>query len=163
MSPTGSSDVSPVGSRSWIGASTEVTAFCARVPVTMPSAPSPSSPSTTRRPTGRAVVRRPGSAGAALPAGGPGQDGEPTNGAWLQRNRLPQRGTVAGMGRIVTLVIGAVLVLLGLVWILQGLDILGGSGMSGHAIWAVIGVVIGGAGVFLVIRGLRMPSARDHV
>ena len=35
------------------------------------------------------------------------------------------------MGRIVTLVVGAALALLGLVWILQGLDVIGGSGMSG--------------------------------
>jgi len=65
------------------------------------------------------------------------------------------------MGRIPTLVVGAVLTLLGLVWILQGLDVIGGSGMSGHSIWAVIGIVIGAAGVFLVVRALRTPSARD--
>jgi len=35
------------------------------------------------------------------------------------------------MGRIVTMVVGGVLVLFGLVWILQGLDVIGGSGMSG--------------------------------
>jgi len=67
------------------------------------------------------------------------------------------------MGRIGTLVIGAVLALLGLLWILQGLDVIGGSGMSGHAIWAVIGIVIGAAGVFLVVRTLRTPSTRDNL
>ena len=67
------------------------------------------------------------------------------------------------MGRIVTLVIGAVLALLGLLWILQGLNIIGGSGMSGHAIWAVIGIIVGAAGVFLAIRALRTQSARDHL
>jgi len=67
------------------------------------------------------------------------------------------------MGRIVTLVVGGVLVLFGLVWILQGLDVIGGSGMSGHAVWAVIGVVVGAVGVFLVVRTLRTPSARDDV
>ena len=67
------------------------------------------------------------------------------------------------MGRIVTLVVGAALTLLGLVWILQGLDVMGGSGMSGHAVWAVIGIVVGAVGVFLVVRTLRTPSARDDV
>ena len=62
-----------------------------------------------------------------------------------------------------TLVAGAVLALLGLLWILQGLNIVGGSGMSGHAIWAVIGVLVGAAGMFLVLRGLRMPAARDDL
>jgi len=65
------------------------------------------------------------------------------------------------MSRIATLVIGAVLALLGLLWILQGLDVIGGSGMSGHAIWAVIGVLIGAVGLFLVVRALRTPSVRD--
>ena len=67
------------------------------------------------------------------------------------------------MSRIVTLVVGAVLALLGLLWILQGLNIVGGSGMSGHAIWAVIGVLVGGAGVLLVVRGLRMSAVRDDL
>ena len=65
------------------------------------------------------------------------------------------------MGRTVTLVIGVVLVLLGLLWILQGLDVIGSSGMSGHGIWAVIGLVIGALGVFLVVRTLRTPPARE--
>jgi hypothetical protein len=61
------------------------------------------------------------------------------------------------MGRLVPLVFGAVLALLGLLWILQGLNIIGGSGMSGHAIWAVIGIITGAVGVFLVVRTLRTP------
>ncbi len=67
------------------------------------------------------------------------------------------------MSRIVSLVVGAVLVLLGLLWILQGLDVIGGGGMSGHAIWAVIGLVIGAVGVFLILRTLRTPPARDDL
>jgi hypothetical protein len=40
-------------------------------------------------------------------------------------------------------VVAAILLLLvGIVWILQGVDALGGSFMSGHAIWAVIGAVL---------------------
>jgi hypothetical protein len=78
-------------------------------------------------------------------------------------NWLPQRGTLAGMSRLVTLVAGAVLTLLGLVWILQGLNIIGSSGMSGHGIWAVIGIVVGALGVFLVVRTLRTPPLRDDL
>ena len=78
-------------------------------------------------------------------------------------NWLPQRDTLACMSRLVTLVVGAVLMLLGLVWILQGLNIIGSSGMSGHGIWAVIGIVIGAVGVFLVVRTLRTPSLRDDL
>jgi hypothetical protein len=64
------------------------------------------------------------------------------------------------MGRIWSLVGGAVLVLVGLLWILQGLNVVGGSGMSGQGIWAVIGVVIGAAGVLLVVRSLRTSPGR---
>jgi hypothetical protein len=45
--------------------------------------------------------------------------------------------------RIVRLVVGIVLALLGILWILQGADLLGGSGgMNGQAIWIVIGAVV---------------------
>jgi hypothetical protein len=45
---------------------------------------------------------------------------------------------------------GVVLVLLGLLWIGQGLDIISGSGMSGHARYAVLGAVVALAGVWLL-------------
>jgi hypothetical protein len=67
------------------------------------------------------------------------------------------------MGRIVMLVVGAVLVLVGILWTLQGLDVVGGSGMSGHAIWAVIGPIVSLIGVFLVVRTLRTPPVRDDL
>jgi uncharacterized membrane protein len=65
------------------------------------------------------------------------------------------------MSRTVQLVVGVVLALLGLLWILQGLNVIGGSGMSGQGIWAVIGVIVGAVGLFLVVRGLRTPPVRD--
>jgi hypothetical protein len=34
------------------------------------------------------------------------------------------------------------LLLVGGVWILQGLDVLGGSGMSGQIVWTVIGAIL---------------------
>lgn len=58
------------------------------------------------------------------------------------------------------LVIGGLLVLAGIVWTLQGLDILGGSGMSGHAIWAVIGPIVAIIGAVLVVRTLRAPAVK---
>ena len=47
--------------------------------------------------------------------------------------------------------------LLGIVWILQGLDIKKGDGMSGHPIWAVLGVVLLLLAAALV-RGARRSS-----
>ena len=73
-----------------------------------------------------------------------------------------QRGYRGGMGRIVMLVIGGLLFVAGVVWTLQGLDILGGSGMSGHAVWAVIGPIVAIVGAVLVLRTLRTrPATRD--
>jgi hypothetical protein len=55
------------------------------------------------------------------------------------------------------IVLGVVLILVGIVWFFQGINVLKGSFMTGEAIWAVIGVVailIGGA----LIRGARRNS-----
>ena len=71
------------------------------------------------------------------------------------------------MNRRVSLVIGVVLVLIGIVWTLQGLDILGGSGMSGVGIWAVIGPFVALIGVVVALgarrRTRRVRYAVRHV
>ena len=59
------------------------------------------------------------------------------------------------MNRRVSLVIGVVLVLIGIVWTLQGLDVLGGSGMSGVAIWAVIGPFVALIGIVVALGARR--------
>jgi hypothetical protein len=58
-------------------------------------------------------------------------------------------------GRIVRIIVGIVLALLGILWILQGADLLGGSGgMNGKGIWIVIGAVVLIAGL-AVLAPLR--------
>jgi hypothetical protein len=52
-------------------------------------------------------------------------------------------------------VIGVLLVLVGAIWTLQGLDVLGGSVMSGKPLWAVIGPVVGVVGLGLIGLGVR--------
>ena len=54
---------------------------------------------------------------------------------------------------------GALLTLIGLVWALQGADVLGGSGMSGHAQWLFIGIIVGLFGLWLVYGSLRKKAA----
>jgi hypothetical protein len=56
------------------------------------------------------------------------------------------------IGRIVG---GVVAGLIGIVWILQGLDIKKGDGMSGHGIWAVLGVLL-----VLLAGALLLGAAR---
>ena len=52
-------------------------------------------------------------------------------------------------------VVGAVLFLVGLVWTLQGLDIVTGSFMSGAKLWLAIGLLVGIGGLFLLSSGVR--------
>ena len=63
--------------------------------------------------------------------------------------------SLADMNRSLSLVLGALLVVMGLVWFLQGIGVLGGSAMSGVVLWAVIGPIVAVAGVFLILRGRR--------
>ena len=63
------------------------------------------------------------------------------------------------MRRTVRLVIGALCCLVGVVWFGQGVGLIGGSFMTGDAVWAVIGAVALLFG-FVLLRGARR-SARD--
>ena len=56
-------------------------------------------------------------------------------------------------------VVGAVLFLVGLVWTLQGLDIVKGSFMSGAKLWLAIGLLIGVGGLFALNSGIRRLRA----
>ena len=51
--------------------------------------------------------------------------------------------------------VGLLLVLVGVLWTLQGLDIIGGSGMSGKTLWAVIGPIVALIGLGMMIARLR--------
>jgi len=59
------------------------------------------------------------------------------------------------MMRNVAVGLGALLVLVGAVWTLQGIGVLGGSAMSGNPVWAVVGPVVAIAGAVLAWRSLR--------
>jgi len=61
-------------------------------------------------------------------------------------------------GRVVRLIMGIVVALLGLLWILQGADLLGGSGgMNGKGIWIVIGAVVLIVGLAVLAPLRRRP------
>ena len=51
--------------------------------------------------------------------------------------------------------LGVLLVLVGLIWTLQGLNVLGGSFMSGATVWAIIGPIVAITGGWLVFRATR--------
>ncbi len=59
--------------------------------------------------------------------------------------------------RIVLNVFGVLLTLLGLVWILQGLNVLLGSMMSGHIQYAILGLVVAIIGIAMLVFANRRP------
>ena len=59
------------------------------------------------------------------------------------------------MTRTTLLAVGAVLVVFGAVFFLQGIDVLGGSGMSGKTLWAILGPIIALVGAGILVGTLR--------
>jgi len=53
---------------------------------------------------------------------------------------------------------GIILVALGALWTLQGLDVLGGSAMSGVTLWAVVGPIVAVIGLIGLVMGARRRS-----
>ena len=53
--------------------------------------------------------------------------------------------------RIAVGIVGVLLVLLGCVWFLQGINVLPGSFMTGHIQWAVYGAILAVLGVLLIV------------
>jgi hypothetical protein len=58
-------------------------------------------------------------------------------------------------------IIGVVLVLTGAVWIGQGVGAIGGSFMTGQAVWAVIGAICVFLGAALLIGARRARGTGD--
>ena len=67
-------------------------------------------------------------------------------------------GTMLTMGQWVGRIIGIVLVLVGGLWALQGLGVVGGSAMTRSTAWLVIGLVTVGMGIAMLLPPLlRRP------
>jgi hypothetical protein len=62
--------------------------------------------------------------------------------------------------RYVLLIVGALMLLMGGVWLLQGIGILPGSFMTGQIFWAVMGAVSMAVGGVLVLGGFRLSKRR---
>jgi hypothetical protein len=60
------------------------------------------------------------------------------------------------------MVVGLLAVVLGGLWTLQGLDLVGGSVMSGVRIWAKIGPAVAVVGLILIVFGVRRRTRSKH-
>jgi drug/metabolite transporter (DMT)-like permease len=59
-------------------------------------------------------------------------------------------------------IIGLVLIIAGVVWILQGANVLHGSGMSGHGGYAVLGAIVVVLGATLLGWAWRIRTRHTH-
>jgi hypothetical protein len=57
--------------------------------------------------------------------------------------------------RWVLFVVGLLGMVIGVVWTLQGLDVLGGGAMSGNSLWAIVGPVVVVIGLIVAVWGVR--------
>jgi uncharacterized membrane protein HdeD (DUF308 family) len=62
--------------------------------------------------------------------------------------------------RLALRICGVVLMLLGAIWILQGINVLPGSFMTGQIQWAIYGVVAVAAGLLLLFVATRVSKKR---
>jgi H+/Cl- antiporter ClcA len=59
-------------------------------------------------------------------------------------------------------ILGIILILIGVIWLLQGINILPGSFMSGQPLYAVLGVIVGAIGTLLLfLNNRRHRAGRD--
>lgn len=63
-----------------------------------------------------------------------------------------ETGTFAAV-KTLRAVVGVLLMISGLVWFLQGIDVLQGSSMTGDTKWAVIGPIVALVGAAMVFYG----------
>ncbi|HKF17161.1 MAG TPA: hypothetical protein VKF14_08245 [Candidatus Dormibacteraeota bacterium] len=62
--------------------------------------------------------------------------------------------------RLTYLIPGLLLLLVGLIWVLQGSGVIGGSFMSGQKLWLGIGIVVAIVGLGLGYLGLGQRTGR---
>ncbi len=62
--------------------------------------------------------------------------------------------------RYVLLILGGLMILVGGVWLLQGIGVLPGSFMTGQVFWATMGAVLLAVGGLVVLAGFRQNRRR---
>ncbi len=65
----------------------------------------------------------------------------------------------SGIGRNALITVGVVALLVGAIWVGQGLGLIPGSFMTGDTKWFVIGLIVAIIGIVLVVIGIRRPKS----
>ena len=60
--------------------------------------------------------------------------------------------------KILAFIVGGVLIIFGAMWLLQGLNVLAGSAMSGQSLWTGIGATVAAVGLIVTILGARIKK-----
>src|SRR5919112_981568 len=76
------------------------------------------------------------------------------NGAW------PEPWTWRYRMRYALLIAGGLMILMGCIWLLQGIGILPGSFMTGQMFWAVVGAAFLAVGGLVILAGFRLNGRR---
>ncbi|MBI1730970.1 hypothetical protein HY229_00990 [Candidatus Acetothermia bacterium] len=63
------------------------------------------------------------------------------------------------MLRSISIIGGILVALLGIVWILQGINVIPGAFMSGQSFWAFMGVIAIAVGGGLIYIGAKRPAS----
>ncbi len=62
--------------------------------------------------------------------------------------------------KVLLIVLGVLLELLGIVWILQGANVLTQGQMAGHSQWILIGIIVDAVGAILLVWGILRRRVR---
>lgn len=60
------------------------------------------------------------------------------------------------------LVVGVILIAAGVIWTLQGFNVIGGSVMSGSSLWAVLGPIVFLVGLVAIVIAVLIARRRTH-
>jgi hypothetical protein len=74
----------------------------------------------------------------------------------LRSDRAPER--ILDLVRVL-FVFGGLFLVVGVIWLGQGVGLIGGSFMTGEAVWGIVGAVCIAVGAFLVRAGFRWRQA----